>query len=122
MKEQNVYVRANLGSCGLFIHLLGSLRLQIDPEFLSMFLSLIWREGERHNQNETSSLYLSFTPSSQKATHTHLIMGKALRLEEQHSLAHMAVAVSEETVWELLLTLGSYVAKYNNTVMSNSKS
>lgn len=48
-------------------------------------------------------------------------MGKALRLEEQYSLAHMTVVVSEETVWELFLTLGSYVAKYNNTVITNSK-
>lgn len=55
-------------------------------------------------------------------SNTHLIMGKALRLEEQHSLAHMAVAVSEETVWELFLTLGSYAAKYKDTVISNSKS
>lgn len=49
-------------------------------------------------------------------------MGKALRLEEQHGLAHMAVAVSEETVWQLFLTLGSYVAKYKDAVISISKS
>lgn len=43
---------------------------------------------------------------------THLIVRQPLRLKEQHSLAHMAVVVSEETLQSLV----SCVAEYTVTV------